>query len=196
MGSSATFPYGKMGGMDGRVLRRGDRLVYGTKIKERDLSSYNPLGKKEILKELYSEFSNDGKWKVKVVRGPHSSPDFFTQEGEDLFYSTPWKVHYNSNRLGVRLDGPTLQFARQSGGAGGSHPSNVQDCPYSVGTINFTGDFPVIIGVDGPSLGGFVCIATITSSDLWKVGQVRPTDTISFSPYSLLDVYKFNKKAR
>ena len=44
-----------------------------------------------------------------------------------------------SNRLGVRLLGPRPQFARKDGGEGGSHPSNVPDHVYALGTINFTG---------------------------------------------------------
>ena len=48
-------------------------------------------------------------------------------------------MHYNSNRLGIRLQGPRPQFARPDGGEGGSHPSNVHDHVYAIGTINFTG---------------------------------------------------------
>ena len=44
------------------------------------------------------------------------------------------------NRLGIRLQGPRPQFARKDGGEGGSHPSNVHDHVYAIGTINFTGD--------------------------------------------------------
>ena len=43
------------------------------------------------------------------------------------------------NRLGVRLQGPRPKFARKDGGEGGSHPSNVHDHVYAIGTINFTG---------------------------------------------------------
>lgn len=81
-------------------------------------------------------------------------------------------MHYNSNRLGVRLEGPRPQFARPDGGEGGSHPSNVHDHVYAIGTINFTGDMPIVLAQDGPSLGGFVCPATIAEWDLWKIGQV------------------------
>ena len=44
------------------------------------------------------------------------------------------------NRLGIRLQGPRPEFARKDGGEGGSHPSNVHDHVYAIGTINFTGD--------------------------------------------------------
>ena len=43
------------------------------------------------------------------------------------------------NRLGIRMEGPRPQFARTDGGEGGSHPSNVHDHVYAIGTINFTG---------------------------------------------------------
>jgi allophanate hydrolase subunit 2 len=48
-----------------------------------------------------------------------------------------------SNRLGVRLEGPAPKWARTDGGEGGSHPSNVHDHVYALGTINFTGNHPV-----------------------------------------------------
>ncbi len=47
------------------------------------------------------------------------------------------------------------------------------------------GDMPVALMFDGPSLGGFVCPATITSTELWKMGQVSAKDTVLFKPVSL-----------
>lgn len=49
------------------------------------------------------------------------------------------------NRLGIRLQGPRPKFARPDGGEGGSHPSNVHDHVYAIGTINFTGKLPASI---------------------------------------------------
>ena len=92
------------------------------------------------------------------------------------------EVHYNSSRTGVRLVGPRPKWARPDGGEAGLHPSNLHDNAYAVGTIDFTGDMPVILGKDGPSLGGFVCPATIITADLWKVGQLRSGDKVKFIP--------------
>ncbi|MDO8345047.1 MAG: carboxyltransferase domain-containing protein, partial [Cellvibrio sp.] len=64
------------------------------------------------------------------------------------------------------------------------HPSNIHDTEYAVGSINFTGDMPVILTKDGPSLGGFVCPVTIVKAELWKVGQVKPGDKIRFKRLS------------
>jgi urea carboxylase len=94
-------------------------------------------------------------------------------------------VHYNSSRTGVRLIGPKPQWARTDGGEAGLHPSNIHDNAYAIGAIDFTGDMPVILGPDGPSLGGFVCPATIVEAELWKLGQLRPGDTVRFHRLSL-----------
>jgi urea carboxylase len=99
-----------------------------------------------------------------------------------MFFATSWRVHYNSDRTGVRLIGPKPQWARPDGGEAGLHPSNIHDTPYAVGAVDFTGDMPVILGPDGPSLGGFVCPATIVHAELWKMGQLKPGDTVRFRP--------------
>jgi urea carboxylase len=35
---------------------------------------------------------------VGVLPGPHANPDYFTDDAIDVFYSSPYQVHYNSNR--------------------------------------------------------------------------------------------------
>jgi urea carboxylase len=124
-------------------------------------------------------------WTIGVSYGPHGAPDFFTLADIEQFFATAWEVHYNSSRTGVRLIGPKPTWARTDGGEAGLHPSNIHDNAYQVGAIDFTGDMPIILGPDGPSLGGFVCPATILQSEFWKVGQLRPGDTITFHPVSL-----------
>ena len=99
-----------------------------------------------------------------MIYGPHGAPDFFTLEDIRIFFGTSCKVHYNSSRTGVRLVGPKPQWARRDGGEAGLHPSNIHDNAYAIGAIDFTGDMPVILGPDGPSLGGFVCPACIAEA--------------------------------
>ncbi|NLH79744.1 MAG: carboxyltransferase domain-containing protein, partial [Phyllobacteriaceae bacterium] len=64
----------------------------------------------------------------------------------------------------------------------GLHPSNLHDNAYAIGSIDFTGDMPILLGPDGPSLGGFVCPAVTAREDLWKLGQLKPGDTVRFVP--------------
>ncbi len=94
-------------------------------------------------------------------------------------------MHYNSSRTGVRLIGPKPTWARRDGGEAGLHPSNIHDNAYAIGTIDFTGDMPVILGPDGPSLGGFVCPATIVAAELWKMGQLKAGDRVRFRAVTL-----------
>jgi urea carboxylase len=67
-------------------------------------------------------------------------------------------------------------------GRGGLHPSNIHDNPYAIGAVDFTGDMPIILGPDGPSLGGFVCPFVVIAADRWKIGQLAPGDRLCFRP--------------
>ena len=119
-------------------------------------------------------------WQVGVLYGPHGAPDFFLDEDIVMLFDTDWKVHHQLDRTGVRLIGPKPQWARLDGGEAGLHPSNLHDNAYAIGAIDFTGDMPIILGPDGPSLGGFVCPIVLAHAELWKVGQLRPGDTVRF----------------
>ena len=172
LGSKSTFILGKFGGHAGRVLRAGDVLHVGRP------SAGISLGAARTSACATPVYSNE--WDVGVMYGPHGAPDFFTEADIEMFFSTAWKVHYNSDRTGTRLIGPKPKWARKDGGEAGLHPSNIHDNAYAVGTVDFTGDMPVILGPDGPSLGGFVCPATILHDELWKIGQMRPGDMVRF----------------
>ena len=115
---------------------------------------------------------------LRVTMGPHGTEDFLTPADIREFLTAEWTVHYHSNRTGVRLIGPRPAWARADGGDAGLHPSNVHDNAYAFGTIDFTGDMPVILGPDGPSLGGFVCPATVIEADRWKLGQLSAGDRV------------------
>ena len=170
LGSKSTFTLGQFGGHGGRALRVGD-VLHVFKNDSPHVSKSLP----EALKPNYSH-----NWEIGVLYGPHGAPDFFTDDDIDMFFSTDWQVHYNSNTTGIRLIGPKPQWARQDGGEAGLHPSNIHDNAYAIGSIDFTGDMPVILGPDGPSLGGFVCPATIVQAELWKMGQLKAGDKIRF----------------
>jgi len=176
LGSRSTFVLGKFGGHGGRVLQKGDVVPLGTST---------PLPAGPAPAELIPAYGRH--WEVGVLYGPHGAPDFFTADAIEMFFATDWEVHYNSNRLGIRLIGPKPSWARSDGGEAGLHPSNIHDTEYAIGAINFTGDMPVILTRDGPSLGGFVCPATIAKAELWKIGQAKPGDTIRFVPMAFDD---------
>jgi allophanate hydrolase subunit 1 len=100
----------------------------------------------------------------------------------DEFFGALWRVDHRADRTGVRLVGPTPGWARRDGGEAGMHPSNLHDSAYPVGGIMLSGDTPVIVGPDGPSLGGFVVPAVVLDADRWKLGQLRPGDSVRLDP--------------
>ncbi|WP_405878652.1 5-oxoprolinase/urea amidolyase family protein [Streptomyces sp. NBC_01384] len=170
LGSASTFTLGRFGGHGGRTLRTGDVLRGGSAT---DHGAPVPFGDRPAFAST---------WQVGALEGPHAAPEFFTEDDIHDFYAADWKVHFNSARTGVRLVGPKPRWARTDGGEAGLHPSNIHDTPYSVGAVDYTGDMPVLLGPDGPSLGGFVCPATVVSTERWKLGQFRPGDTVRFAP--------------
>lgn len=172
LGSKTTFTLGGFGGHAGRALGRSDILHIG-----QDVPVSEPT---RIPAELIP--LHDRSWQVGVLYGPHGAPDFFTERDIAMLFSTEWEVHFNSNRTGVRLMGPKPEWARPDGGEAGLHPSNIHDLAYAVGAIDFTGDMPILLGPDGPSLGGFVCPATVVFAELWKLGQLRAGDRVRFVP--------------
>jgi urea carboxylase len=185
LGSASTFTLGGFGGHAGRALLPGDVLRPGSPDSEAPHPAF-PTGTRLSLVGGPTPANRrpaiTSTWQIGVTEGPHGAPDFFTRVDMDVFYATDYEVHYNSARTGVRLDGPRPEWAREDGGEAGLHPSNIHDNPYAIGAIDFTGDTPIILGPDGPSLGGFVCPAVVGSGDLWKLGQLRPGDTIRFVP--------------
>ncbi|KDQ27267.1 hypothetical protein PLEOSDRAFT_1042673 [Pleurotus ostreatus PC15] len=123
---------------------------------------------------------------IHVLSGPQDDPEFITAEGVERFYATNFRVSPSSNRMGIRLelsddsgDGK-IGWARENGGEGGSHPSNILDNAYAFGSININGDTPVILANEGPDMGGYVCACTIAEADMWKLGQLGPGNEIRF----------------
>ncbi|MCF1471393.1 urea carboxylase [Agrobacterium vitis] len=169
LGSRATFGLGQFGGNATGALKVGHVL--------RLARSPQPVA---MPADAPPELTRA--WSVGVVYGPHGAPDFFLDSDIETLFSTDYEVHFNSARTGVRLIGPAPTWARQDGGEAGLHPSNLHDNPYAIGAIDFTGDMPIILGPDGPSLGGFVCPAVIARDEQWKTGQFKPGDTIRFHP--------------
>ena len=172
LGSRSTFMLGGFGGHDGRALRPGN--VVHLQAPGVGLERVGTV----LAEPLIPAYSSA--WRIGVLYGPHGAPDFFMGGDIEMLFAADWKVHHHSDRTGVRLIGPKPMWARTDGGEAGLHPSNIHDNAYAVGTVDFTGDMPILLGPDGPSLGGFVCPATIINAELWKMGQLRPGDTVRF----------------
>lgn len=186
LGSVATFSIAKLGGIDGRPLQKGDIIP----LRPWDNRGYV---RRRLRKNMVPTY--DFTVEIAAMRGPQADPDFMTSEDMEFFFTHEWKVDRNSSRVGIRLEPHKWQWARRSGGVAGGHPSNILDNGYPVFAVNVTGDQPVILPVDGPSLGGFICCATIVSAEAWKLGQIMPgRDKIRFREVTLKEARDLARK--
>ncbi|MFB8374935.1 urea carboxylase [Paenibacillus taichungensis] len=204
LGSASTFTLGEFGGHTGSALRTGAVLrVHPERQQEQQQSQQRNQEQEQVQQSkqegmqqqlrqgqqrrtvlqplsLYQQPELTHTWTIGVIPGPHCTQEYLLQEYLEQLTDTEWEVHFNSSRTGVRLIGPKPLWAREDGGDAGLHPSNIHDNAYAVGALDLTGDMPILLGPDGPSLGGFVCPVTTASAEFWKVGQLSPGDKIKF----------------
>jgi urea carboxylase len=96
LGSRSTFALGGFGGHAGRALRAGDCLPLASEAAGAGTTVSAPA---PLPCELVPAYGSH--WNIGVLYGPHGAPDFFTAEAMDEFFRADWRVHHNSNRLGV-----------------------------------------------------------------------------------------------
>jgi biotin-dependent carboxylase-like uncharacterized protein len=178
-GSRATNVRAFVGGLEGRALRKGDVLRTLAPLKPLDALDGRRL--KPALVPAYGR-----RWPVRVVLGPQD--DLFRADAVQTFLSFDWKLSMTSDRMGCRFIGPKLEFKPRPDyliAQAGSDPSNIVDDTIPVGGIQVpSGLEPIVLHVDGPSLGGYAKIATVISADLGKIGQMRPGEIADFRAVS------------
>lgn len=183
LGSASTFTLGGFGGHNGRPLRTGDVLRVHTS---------EPVAPRFLEVAAQQKYTNQ--WEIGVIAGPHCTEEYLEADYLEELLATTFEVHFNSSRTGVRLIGPTPKWARKDGGEAGLHPSNIHDNAYAVGTLDLTGDMPILLGPDGPSLGGFVCPVTTASAEFWKIGQLQAGDKVTFKLVTLDEANALRQK--
>lgn len=176
-GSKATAPMTAVGGYQGRALAAGDLLGLVSKLPEIQ-------GELKIPEYLIPQYPE--RWELLAMVGPYDE-GYLLEEDIKMLYETEWTISHNAARGGIRLIGPKPKWARKDGGEGGGHPSNVIEYGYPIGTMNWTGDDPVLFPVDCPDLGGFVSSTTIVKADYWRLGQMKAGNKLKFQRVSYRD---------
>lgn len=175
LGSRATYVRGSVGGMEGRALVKGDILKTGT-----PKLSLEEIKGRTLIPKLIPQYTN--KWNIRVALGPQDY--LFTEEGIELFLTYEWQFSSTSDRMGFRFIGPKLNFKPRPGhlaDQAGSDPSNIVDDAIPLGGIQVPGGVePIVLGVEGPSMGGYAKIATAISPDMSRVGQMNAGDIVRF----------------
>ncbi len=157
MRSRSTFLPAGYGGLDGRALSAGDRIVLGeTQIPPRALRIHPPC--------------EDRTAALRGVPGPQVA--HFTDAGLSAFFNSTYRVDSASDRRGVRLHGAPVAVAAQDG---------IATQAVLPGAIQIPPDGqPIILGWDGPVTGGYPVIAGLISADLARLAQLKPGDAVRF----------------
>ena len=180
-GSRATHVSGGFGGLEGRPLAHGDRLPVGAAK-----APVMELAGRRLRPDLVPRHAPP--MQVRVVAGPEAHR--FTEESVEAFYATAWKLNPKADRTGMRFIGPELSFKpgrpRYLNQDAGVDPSNIVIDPGApVGTVQVpSGVEPIVLCVDSPSIGGYARIAIVISTDMARVGQIRPFEETRFIPVS------------
>lgn len=176
-GSKSTAPMTTVGGYQGRALAAGDLLGITKDVPEVE-------GELRLPEHLIPNYTEE--WELLAMPGPHDE-GFLKQDFIDEFYQTTWKISHNAARGGIRLIGPQPRWARQDGGDGGSHASNIAEYGYPVGAVNWTGNDSVLFPLDCPDFGGFISSVTVVKADWWRVGQLKAGNKVRFHRISYED---------
>lgn len=158
MGSMSTYMRSGLGGFEGRALKAGDRLPLNTAAAEGD--------ERELAEEI-----DYGSGPIRVVLGPQD--DRFTAQGIETFLSATYTVTKEADRMGIRLEGETVEHTRGA---------DIASEGVVTGSIQVPGNGkPIILMADRQTTGGYTKIATVISADLARVGRMKPGDTLSFA---------------
>jgi biotin-dependent carboxylase-like uncharacterized protein len=161
LGSRSTYVRGKFGGIEGRPLKAGD-IIMGFDVSLLDVEYKLP-------ENLVPQFT--GSFTVHVVLGPQA--DMFTERGIKTLFSSQYKVTIESDRMGYRLEGPTIEHKGRA---------EIISDALLPGAIQVPRNGkPIIIMKDAQTTGGYPKIAVATTPDLDMLGQAKPNDTIKFS---------------
>ena len=172
MESRSTYLSGKFGGLEGRALRRGD-VLFTLDVP----SSLSQLGFR-FPRDWIPQFGKEAL--LRVIPGPQEH--HFTKKGFQTFSSSFYQVTPQCDRMGVRLDGPKIE-----------RRSDVEESIISegliAGAIQVPGDGKPIIILTELVTGGYTKIATVISTDLDKVAQLKPGDRVRFAPISIEEAH-------
>jgi biotin-dependent carboxylase-like uncharacterized protein len=177
LGSRATHIAVGQGGFEGRALKAGDALSV--------FPSDSAAGR-TAPQELHADLADEPI--LRVVMGPQD--EMFDRRSRAAFLEQPWNLLPMSNRMGLRFSGPTLTFEPGRPAYldrdAGDNPSNIVDDIIPLGGIQTPdGKALIVMGVEHPTAGGYAKIATVISTDISRLGQLRPAAVGRFQSVSV-----------
>lgn len=161
MGSRSTLVKNQIGGVEGRILKRGDEINFRASVAALP---------NQAARWIPAEKRSAGCTTVRVILGPQV--DAFTEAGKQVFLNSAYRVSGDSDRMGYRLEGQPVEHATDG---------NIISDGIVMGSIQVPpAGQPIIMMADCQSIGGYTKIATVISVDLPLVGQCKAGDEIRF----------------
>jgi biotin-dependent carboxylase-like uncharacterized protein len=171
LGSRATYLRGRLGGLAGRALQKGDSLPLGPAPGGAREGREVPPGRRPAY---------PAEVECRVILGPQA--DRFTPEGIAAFLGAPYEVTPQADRMGYRLKGPAIAHAR-------GHDIVSDGIP--LGGIQVPGEAqPIVLLVDRQTTGGYTKIATVIGVDIGRIGQTRPGQRVRFRRVELAEAHR------
>ena len=163
--SRSTYRGGRLGGHAGRMLREGDVLC-------NDAADPGRLNAKRRLpwSPVYGNSIT-----LRAIAGPQDT--WFCRQ-TSLFFQTRFTLSSQSNRMGCRLQGQVIKKDTAA-------PENLLSIPVTAGNIQIPPDGQPIVLFREQTIGGYPCIATVLSCDLWRLAQAQPGAGVCFKQVSL-----------
>jgi len=169
LGSASTHVLSGLGGLDGRALRKGDRLRIGNAQKER-----KTIVGRRVAPSAVSLFAS--RRVLRVTRGPQS--EWFSESARRVLCESTYNVSEESNRMGLRLEGPRIQVEGPRG--------EMVTEGASLGAIQVPeSGLPIVLFVDQQTTGGYPKIANMVAADFASAGQLRPRDEVRFEEVTM-----------
>ncbi|MGZ5233462.1 MAG: 5-oxoprolinase subunit C family protein, partial [Burkholderiales bacterium] len=159
LGSRSTYLRGGLGGLEGRALRKHDRVSLLPAPLPRTW---------RVAADRVPDYSTEPE--IRVVLGPQT--DRFSESGIAAFLNNSYEMLPQSDRMGARLRGERVSHRR-------GH--DIISDGIALGSVQVAGDGqPIILLVDRQSTGGYTKLATVCSFDIGRVGQVKPGRSLRF----------------
>ena len=162
LSAKTTHLTSKIGGVDGRSLKKDDVLIIGEEQK-----LLNPIKINEMLDINMS--------KLLIIKGLQSN--YISKSTWKIFLNQEYIVSNLSNRMGIRLEGNSLKLDNENEIITEGVPLGAIQLP--------SNGYPIISFVEHQTTGGYPKIANVISSELHKVGQLKPGDKFQFELVSL-----------
>lgn len=178
MGSRSTALRGKIGGFQGRALKSGDVL----ELTERPVCG--PGNTLKCERERVSEMFSCRECLLRAVPGPQE--EYFTEEGKNTFYTEPYRITPDSDRMGVKLAGKAVGY---------KDSVDIISDAIALGAVQIpSGGQPIVMLADRQTTGGYAKIATVISSDIGRLVQTALSGSVRFAPVTVKEAAKLARQ--